>query len=229
MNEPSAWKAEVGNVIKGIHSKIDLIPAKWSTRLADAMENGVLRYKLAQDNSSTPAKYCWDIGGGKKKINKKKATIYDNFDKTREFVGKSSYNTTSKVKAVIMTGDYGSWRNIDKFMYQSLGKVYYARNHGYDFVFQFSNQFTPYYPNDLFSAVGRPDAYFKGVMSKTLMTLDTMYSFPESEWVLFLDSDAWFNAEWLDTPLDAFLEDVAEDKLWVQTNYRSMLTGVSKI
>lgn len=58
------------------------------------------------------------------------------------------------------------------------------------------------------------------------MTLDAMYRFPDAEWIMFIDSDAWFNSEWLDTPLDAFLEDVPDDKLWVQTNYRSMLTGV---
>jgi hypothetical protein len=31
--------------------------------------------------------------------------------------------------------------------------------------------------------------------------------------------------EWLDFPLEAYLEDVPENKLWVHTNYRSALTG----
>jgi len=63
-------------------------------------------------------------------------------------------------------------------------------------------------------------------MTKTLMTLDAMHRHPEVEWLFFLDADAWINAEWLDMPLDVFLEEVEEDKLWIHTNYRSMLTGV---
>jgi len=63
-------------------------------------------------------------------------------------------------------------------------------------------------------------------MSKTLITLDSMYLLHEEEWILFTDSDAWINAEWLDMPIDAILQDVPDDKLWIQTNYRSMLTGI---
>ena len=221
--DPITWKAEVGPSTSSIKAKLDLNEKKWATELPDAMEDGSLRYRLSTD-ASEPGKYCWD-SGQENKEKRKKALIYDHFDKTRTFIAKDWKNVTNKVKAVVMTGDLGSWRNLDKFMYQSLGKQYYAKRHDYDFVFQFSNQFTPYYPHDLFKAVGRPDAYFKGVMSKTLMTMDTMYKFPDADWIIFLDSDAWINAEWLDTPLDAFVEDVSPDKVWVQTNYRSMLTG----
>ena len=44
-----------------MHAKLDLPQKKWDSRLADAMENGVLRYKLAPAGSDTPAKYCWDV------------------------------------------------------------------------------------------------------------------------------------------------------------------------
>lgn len=53
-----------------------------------------------------------------------------------------------------------------------------------------------------------------------------MHRYHEEEWILFTDSDAWINAEWLDMPIDAILQDVPDDKLWIQTNYRSMLTGI---
>jgi hypothetical protein len=48
--------------------------------------------------------------------------------------------------------------------------------------------------SNLFQAVGRPDSYFKGVMSKFLMTLDAMYLYPDMEWIFFTDDDVHINA-----------------------------------
>jgi len=34
-----------------------------------------------------------------------------------------------------------------------------------------------------------------------------------------------YNLEWLHMPLERFLDDIPEDKVFVHTNYRSMMTG----
>ena len=44
--------------------------------------------------------------------------------------------------------------------------------------------------------VGRPDGYFKGVMSKFLMAMDVMYRYPDYEWIMFTDDDVNINAGW---------------------------------
>ena len=201
--------------------KISLNMQLWNSTLPDKMEYGILRYRYAKD-PKTPGRFCWDSGDPFIEKNTS-SVIYDDFKTTRPFVPKQNLQ---KKSIVLMTGDFGSWRTIEKSMYQSLGKQYYAKRHGYIFVFQFSNQLVAYFPHDLFSAVGRSDPYFKGVMSKILMTIDTMHRYPEAEWICFTDSDVWINADWLNTQLEVFLEDVPSDKLWVQTNYRSMLTGI---
>ena len=82
----------------------------------------------------------------------KRSKIYENWDKTRPFGG---YNVSLKAKAkvAIITADHGSWASIDSFLFETLGKIYYAKRHGYKFGFQFSNQLVNYYPHDLFKVI----------------------------------------------------------------------------
>ena len=58
------------------------------------------------------------------------------------------------------------------------------------------------------------------------MALDAMSRYAATtDWIFFSDGDVYINAEWLHMPLEAFLDDVPREKLFVHTNYRSMMTG----
>jgi hypothetical protein len=43
---------------------------------------------------------------------------------------------------------------------------------------------------------------------------------------MWMDADTWFNPLWLETPLDAFLDEVPAHKSFAMGNYRFMNTGV---
>jgi hypothetical protein len=129
----------------------------------------------------------------------------------------------------MLTGKQASANAIDKKLYISLSKMYYAKRHGYKFVELFSNEYSHYFPHNLYSSLPSGMAksdYFRGIMSKILMMLQTMHSNPNAEWVVWTDDDVYINPGWLFMPLDEFLEDVPDNKVLVMNNYRSAFTNV---
>ena len=219
-----AWKVSVGNPLESLSTKTHIDQSKWGSELPHGMNEGTLRFKKAK-SADQPGEFCWDTDGGGDKPTK--SVIYDSFQSTRPYKPAPPEKQPKKKRSVVLfTGTHGAWNNFDNFLYFHLSKMYYAKRHGYKFVIEFSNQLIPFFPPDLYAAVGRPDGYFKGVMSKFLMAMDVMYRFPNEEWMMFTDDDVYFNADWLEMPLDYFLDDVPDDKLWVHTNYRSLMTGL---
>lgn len=55
----------------------------------------------------------------------------------------------AKLSAVVLTGSSGNTNKVAQSMYFSLSKQYYARRHGYKFMYSLSEQFTSYYHRDL--------------------------------------------------------------------------------
>jgi len=110
-----------------------------------------------------------------------------------------------------------------------LAKMMYCRRHGYTFLHALSNQFVAFFPADLYSDIRAEmshTAYFKGLMSKTLMVADALLQHPDHAWVVWTDDDVYINPGWLYLPLEAFLGDVPADKVFVSANYRSTFTNV---
>jgi len=169
-----------------------------------------------------PGPYCWESkSGGESRIssfihfmNKPYAAKYEQPEQSRKSV----------LKVALYTCTYGTGRNIDRYMYQHLSKQYYAARHGYTFSLQLSNKFYKYFPEGTF-APGFDGDYELNVMAKVVMTLDVMYNQMDADWIFFTDEDVHINALWTFLPLDAYLEDIPRDKVFVHTNYRSLMSG----
>lgn len=58
------------------------------------------------------------------------------------------------------------------------------------------------------------------------MMLDVMYSHLEVDWLLWTDDDVYFNSGWAYMPLDVYLDEVPQDKVFVLANYRSTFSNV---
>ena len=230
LGQSRAWVQDIvreGGVAE-LEDKLELARARWKRDLPDAMDAGALRYRLA-DSATEPRKHCFLREEPQAAaLPQPRSLIYDNHSSHRTPEPWNASQSAHSPQVVMFTGDSGSWRSVDKYMYESLSKMHYAKTHGYKFVFQPSRRFERYYPRDLFASLGRDgdsERYFRAVMTKPLLLLDVMLQNPNAEWVFFLDADAWINLEWIDLPLAAFLQDVPPHKLWVHANYRSLLTG----
>lgn len=68
--------------------------------------------------------------------------------------------------------------------------------------------------------------YFRGIMTKPVMMLEVMYANPDVEWILWTDDDVYPNSGWIYLPLDAYLDEVPSDKVFVLANYRSSFSNV---
>ncbi len=80
-----------------------------------------------------------------------------------------------KVSVTIITGSSAAARTLDRAMYLSLSKRYYANRHlNYHFEHLLSSQFEMYFPEDLFGELKGPlsqTAYFRGI-SKLFVVID---------------------------------------------------------
>ena len=128
-----------------------------------------------------------------------------------------------------MTGSQANTGALESKLHLQLVKMLYAKRHGYTFLHALSNQFTAFFTPDLYGAIRAEmthTAYFRGLMSKTLMLADTLLRHPTHEWVVWTDDDVYINSGWLYLPLEAFLSRAPKDKVYVSANYRSMFTNV---
>jgi hypothetical protein len=133
----------------------------------------------------------------------------------------------SKYKILIFSASGAHGQSINKYLYQMISIMYYAKRHGYDFIHPISTQTITYFPRDMYKDTSfSANGYFTAVMSKILMTLETMYQHPEYEWLLWLDDDEHMNTGWQYLPLDVYLDEVPADKVYVAANKRSAFTNV---
>lgn len=232
IDEPVVWKNVIDrNVERHLEGKWGrgLSKDKWRKNLPDGMFDGSTRFRGAI-SANTPKPFCWDSGSENTEL-PPDANIYhtgwSNFSKYEKV--ERSYDDKEKMPIVLLTGKQASANAIDRKMYISLSKMYYAKRHGYKFVELFSNEFSHYFPHNLYSSLPNSMArsdYFRGIMSKILMMLQTMHSNPDHEWVVWTDDDVYINPGWLFMRLDEFLEDVPSNKVLVMNNYRSAFTNV---
>jgi hypothetical protein len=68
------------------------------------------------------------------------------------------------------------------------------------------------------------DDYGRRVAIKTIMILDGIYR-TNADWLFWMDADTFINNEWLELSLDEYTNDIPEDKYWISTNYKALLTG----
>ena len=234
IDEPVVWKNTIDrNVERHLEGKWGrgLSKEKWRQDLPDGMFDGSTRFRDAL-NADTPKPFCWDSGSDTTEL-PPDANIYHNgwgnYSKY-EKVERSYEDSSEKMMSIVLlTGKQASANAIDRKMYISLSKMYYAKRHGYKFVELFSNEFSHYFVHNLYSSLpnsmGRSD-YFRGIMSKILMMLQTMHSNADHEWVVWTDDDVYINPGWLFMRLDEFLADVPSNKVLVMNNYRSAFTNI---
>mgnify|MGYP006889512861 CR=1 FL=1 len=197
---------------------------RWSTHLPHGMHRGTQRFRQ-NTSANEPGQYCWATGDTNKQ-REPHATIH-NFDNT-SFAFKPGDHPREKGyrKVVMASGAFAARHKVAPFLYQHISKHYYASRHGYKYFLELSNKFVTYfYPSMVASSFESDNWYSNAVMSKVLMVMSTMYKHTDAEWVFFMDEDVHINAEWTHYPLDAWLEDVPEDKVFVHTNYRSLMSG----
>lgn len=192
---------------------------EWISKLPQ-IKYGTARFFKA-NSSDVPAPFCWESGswnhsGGVTSL------IYEKDNRrvvSRKYAAAPfvSSNTTYAVYTAIG----GEWFYMDKELYLNLGKMYYAKIQGYRFVQEVSSRFMDYLSNSLKSQ----DEYLVQIFGKAVMLLDGMYRV-DTDWLFWMDADAWINPEWVELSLDAYTADVPDDKVWVSTNYKALLTGV---
>ena len=102
----------------------------------------------------------------------------------------ATYNSKpSNLSIVIMSSVAASATELSHHLYSSLSKIMYAKRHGYTFHMVLSNDFSHFLPKQPLSK----DGYFRGVMSKPISILDTMYQYLDREWLVFTDDDLYIN------------------------------------
>lgn len=223
---PTAWKHTIEhNVAQTWQDKTTVGPDKWKTELLSSSWHGALRFRGAPKND-TPRAMCWETGGDEE--TPPLSRIYKNFDESRPYE-KPNPPPKGKLSAVILTGSSASARELERRLYPSLSMGYYCKRHGYKCIHSFSNQFAAYFTHDQFDLIKANMAhtsYFRGIMSKTIMLVDAMFQHPDHEWIVWTDDDMFINPHWAFMPLDAFLDEVPADKVYVAANYRSAFTNV---
>ena len=180
---------------------------------------GTARFFKA-DSLDEPAPFCWDSGSW----NHSTEVTSSIFTEVGEKIESRKYDTislpTSNQTYAVYTAMSGR-RGMDEDLYPNLGKMYYARTHGYQFVQELSPRFMDYIDLNMISL----DEYARGIASKALIVLDGMYRV-DTDWIFWMDADTSINHEWIDLPLDVYTIDVPEDKIWISSNYKGLITGV---
>ena len=128
--------------------------------------------------------------------------------------------SSNKTYALFTTID-GTWFELDRRLYPNLGRMYYAKTHGYKFIQELSSRYMDYLSLSMMSQ----DVHDVSIASKAVMMLDAMYHV-DADWIFWMDADTTINHEWIDLSLDAYTADVPDDKVWVSPNYKALLTGV---
>jgi hypothetical protein len=208
------------HLAKDLSEQLQVPKRDWSTRLPHGMHHGV--QALRRNTSSTePGKYCWATGkpGQQRPPD---AWIHNSDNTSRRF--DSAANPPPKVnwRIGLASGAFGARSKIGKYLHQHISKAYYAARHGYSYHVELSNKFVTYMHMD---AMLKKDWYSRAVLSKPLMVLSMMHRLPDTDWLFFTDEDVHINAQWTHYPLDAWLADVPADKVFVHTNYRSLMSG----
>ena len=192
----------------------------WDSNLPQ-IQHGTARFFKAE-STDTPAPFCWDSGSWNHST-RVNSFIFDQINgqvKSRKYtaVPIPSFNKTTYA---LYTAIEGSWVLMDKKLYPNLGKMYYAKTHGYQFIQELSTRFIDYFGFSMKSQ----EPYAIQVASKAVMLLDAMHRI-DADWIFWMDADTTINHEWIDLPLDAYTADVPHDKVWVSTNYKALVTGV---
>ena len=244
LDEPLHWKTKIdrGVVSSFAERSPFLKPDQWASKLHEAIWTGSLRYRDPLD-AATPRAWCWETNtttDGRRKPPEQRAQsrIYQDFNTSRPYVhpplsdagaDAGAGGGSGKLKVVIMTGSQASASALEAKLFLQLSKQMYCKRHGYTFYQPLSNQFTAFFPLDLYASIRAEmshTAYFRGLMSKTLMMADALLRHPHADWVIWTDDDVYINTGWLYLSMDAFLKDVPKDKVYVQANYRSAFTNV---
>lgn len=135
----------------------------------------------------------------------------------------------------MITGTSSKSKALDKSLYLTLSKLYYCKRHHINYSIKFSEEYVTYFHKDLFETFiekylakdnYKDMSYFKNVMTKPLMILDTMYHHLDKDWIVWTDDDIHINSDWLYMPLDVFLQDVPHDKVIIMSNFMSVMNCV---
>lgn len=250
LNEPMGWLLHVERT--GIPSKFiqrvngdQLKEDDLADRLPHGMWDGSLRFFNPSSSSSSSSasasskpsmhvngtrKMCWESRtspAAAMKANRGK--VLHRHDRS-EPVSTTIPLTAGpkKITAVLLTSMEASAMRLDQKMYINLSKQYYAQLHNYKFLQLSSNQYRHYYEASTFASMP-PDGnkeFLKGFMSKIPMVITALMSNHDSEWLLWTDDDVYLNPLWTHVPLDVFLQDVPETKVFVAGTYRSAFTNI---
>ena len=70
-----------------------------------------------------------------------------------------SFERRSRASILMVSGSSGNADKLSDNMHITLSKMHYARRHGYKYIHQLSDQFEPYFPQNLFEVTGyRPSS-----------------------------------------------------------------------
>ena len=151
---------------------------------------------------------------------------------------RSAMNTSSSSSSVqqervaagdvlMLTSAYGRPSSIDQYMYNHIAKMYYARHHGHQFFLGLSNRMATYLPPNLFELAGVTKGKLlklRNIAAKVVQVLDSMYIYPNAQWVFYTEGNVDMNAKFLNISLTSYLDDVPQDKVFVAANHAMLTT-----
>jgi hypothetical protein len=233
IEEPTHWRRSIDNIRYKIPAtykdKSGIDSNKWETNLPEATWKGSLKF-WNTTSKTKPRSFCWDEGSSTNE-NPPNARLYnEDWNSYSKYYKPDPLPVANKnIKILILTGSIASARKIDEKLDLTLSKVYYAARHGYKFQYYFSDQFVHYFIPNLFSNIPNDMAqsdYWRGIMTKPIIMADAMLMNPDQDWIMWTDDDVFLNPNWAFLPLDSYLQDVPDDKVFVFGNYRSAFTNI---
>lgn len=250
VDDSNDWMSKIDRKIDSLggkdfaNSKTKLQVHEWSSKLHLKAELGTLRYAMGV-KMGKPAPFCWENEESQSETPSSSLIYYETYTRSSIFTyrqpiqpplvtnlrktTKQEINKNAKKgkNIVMLSGMEASADKLDLMLYPTLAKMYYAKRHGYEFTSRLSNQFLPYFQHNWnLSKKNDFSESLPGFMTKILQLIDTMLHYPDFEWIVWLDDDTWINPRFLNIPLEAYLEDVPEDKVIVTGNFRSLFTNL---